>query len=86
MDYYSRFLVIHKLEKITARHVKSHMQTYLSENGQSDTHVSDNGSCYNAAEFRQAMEDMGVHDITSSPHYHQLNEWAEKSVHIVKVC
>ena len=29
-------------------------------------------------EFKQAMEDIGVHHITSSPHYHQPNGLAEK--------
>ena len=71
MANYSRFPVIHNLYRMTARHVISNMQVIISAYGWSDTLVYYNYPCYNAAEFKQALEEMGVHNITSSPHHHQ---------------
>ena len=68
VDYYSRFPFIRKFDRITPKHVKTNMQAIFSEHGWPDALVSDNGPCYNATEFRQAMEDMGVCHIRSSPH------------------
>ena len=55
----------------------SHMQDIFPEYGWTDALVSDTCPYYNACELEQAVEDMGVHHITSSPHYHQSNGYAE---------
>ena len=51
-----------KLERIRAKYVTSHVHAICLEYGW----LPDNGPCYNAIEFRQVMEDMGVHHMTSS--------------------
>ena len=56
----------------------------FSEHGCSDTLLSDNGPCYGAIGLSPGMHDMGVHCITSSPHYHQWNGLTEKYVQLVK--
>ena len=61
-------------------HVTSHMQVFFPEYGWPDTLVSDSGQCYTAIEFRQVKDDMCVHNITSSPHYHQSNGLVERYV------
>ena len=65
LDYYSRFPVIHKLDRMTATQVTSHMQGISSEHGWPDILASDNGPCYLYGDFKQAMEHIGVHYITS---------------------
>ena len=58
--------------------------SHFSECQWPDTLGSDNGSCLNATEFRQAIEYMGIHNITSSSDYHQCNRLAEKYVQLLK--
>ena len=68
MDDHSRFPVVRKLHRMKAEHVASYMQAIFSEYGWSDILVSDIGPGYTVIEFRQVMDDKGVHHITSSPH------------------
>ena len=83
--YYSRFPIV-KLHRMTAKHVTSHLKTMSSEYGWSDSLVSDNGPCYVAIQFRQALNDMAVHPITSLPNYLQTNSLAEKCAYLSKAC
>ena len=59
-------------------------QTDFSEYGWPDTLVSDNGPCYTPVVFTNLMQEYSINHITSSPHYPQSNELAEKFVQIVK--
>ena len=69
---------------MTARHVTKHRQAIFTESLGPDTLVCDYGPYYNAAEFKEAMEYMGIAHTTSSPHYHQSNGLAKKFVQVVK--
>ena len=60
------------------------MKLIFSEYGWPETIVSDNGPCYSAETFTKLVTDYSVNQITSSPHYLQLNGLAEKYVQIVK--
>ena len=84
VDYTSRFPVVHKHNSMTAQDVASHFKLVFSEYGWPDTLVSDNGPCYTAEVFTSLMQEYSVNHITSSPHYPQSNELAEKFVQIVK--
>ena len=64
---------------MTAKHVPGHTQGYFSEHRWPDTLVSDKGPCLATHEFKQAMEEMGVHHTTSSSHHNQSNGLAERS-------
>ena len=83
VDYMSRFPVVCKLTCTTAQQVASQMKLIFSEYGWPETIVSDNRPCYSAKTFTKLMTDYSVNCKTSSPHYLQLNDLAEKYVQIV---
>ena len=84
VDYTIKFPVVHKLKDLTARVVTEHMKAIFSEFGTPHSIVSDNGPCYAAQYFADAMAEWGVNQIKVSPHHHQANGLAEGYVCIVK--
>ena len=84
VDYTTKFPVVHTLTDLTARVVTEHMKAIFSEFGTPHSIVSDNGPCYAAQYFADAMAEWGVNRIKVSPHHHQANGLAEGYVRIVK--
>ena len=84
VDYTTKFPVVRKLTDLTARVVTEHMKAIFSEFGTPSSIVSDNGPCYAAQYFADAMAEWGVNHIKVSPHHHQTNGLAEGYVRIVK--
>ena len=84
VDYTSCFLIICKLNSMTAQHVINHFKLIFSEYRWPDTLVSDNGPCYTAEVFTNLMKEYNINHITSSLHYPKSNGLAEKFVQIVK--
>ena len=84
VDYTSRFPIIQKLSSMTGKAIAHHMQALFAKYGWPDTLVTDNRPCYTSKEFQMLMQSMSVNHITSSPHYPQSNELAEKFVGIIK--
>ena len=80
VDYTSRFLMVHKLNSMTAQHVASHFKLIFSEYGWLDTLVSDNGPCYTAEVFTNLMQKYSINHITNSLYYPQSNGLVEKFV------
>ena len=77
VDYTTKFPVVRKLTDLTARVVTEHMKAIFSEFGTPHSIVSDNGPCYAAQYFADAMTEWGVNHIKVSPHHHQANGLAE---------
>ena len=86
VDYTSHFLVVCKLNSMTAQHVINHFKLIFSEYGLLEIIVSDNGPCYTAEAFTKLMQEYNVNHITNLAHYPQFNGLAEKFVQIVKTC
>ena len=84
VDYTTKFPVVHKLTDLTACVVTEHMKAIFSKFGTPHSIVSDNGPCYAAQYFADAMAEWGVNHIKVSPHHHQANGLAEGYVCIVK--
>ena len=84
VDYTSHFLIVCKLNSMTAQHVINHFKLIFSEYGWPGTLVSDNGPCCASEAFTKIMQEYNVNHITSSPHYPQSNGLAEMFVQIVK--
>ena len=85
MYHYLRFPVICKLKRMTAKNVTNHMHAIFSEYSWPDTLVSDNGPSYSVSEIKQAIEDMGVHHITRSPHYCKSNGLNKKYLQLLNI-
>ena len=84
VDYTSHFPIIRKLSSMTGKAIAHLMQSIFSKYGWPNTLVTDNRPCYTSKEFKVLMQSMSVNHLTSSPHYPQSNERAEKFVGIIK--
>ena len=84
VNYTTKFPVVRKLTDLTARVVTEHMKAIFREFGTPHSIVSDNGPCYAAQYFADAMAEWGVNHIKVSPHHHQANGLAEGYVRIIK--
>ena len=83
-DYFSKFPIIRKLESETSSCIIKYLSQIFSEQGIPKILFTDNGPCYDSAEFRKFSEKYGFRHTTSSPHFPQSNGLAERLVGIVK--
>ena len=72
------------LPSMTSTGVITALKSQFARYGVPSVVVSDNGPCYNSAEFRKFSEDWGFEHITSSPGYPQSNGQSERTVKTVK--
>lgn len=84
MDYYSHFPEIALLRDTTASQVILQVKSILARHGIPSIVRSDNGPCFNCAEFRAFAQQYGFKHITSSPNFPQSNGLVENGVKIVK--
>ena len=84
-DYFSKFLIIRRLQSSTAQAVVKDLSMIITEYGWPVIIRSDNGLCYVSQEFKQNMELFQIDHITSSPHYPQSNGFAESMVKLSKM-
>ena len=80
IDYFSKFLIVHKLPNSTSNAVIKELGLIFTEFGKPFILRSDNGPCYASQEFQFFMKDWNIKSITSSPYYHQSNGLAESMV------
>ena len=76
-DYYSRYIDIAHLPRLTAHAVISKIKNCFAHHGIPETVVSDNGTQFTSAEFQQFAASWNFRHITSSPHFPQSNGQAE---------
>lgn len=84
VDSYSRYLEISQLSNLTSAHVISKMKTVFARHGVPETVISDNGTQFTSAEFRDFADKWNFDHQTSSPHYPVSNGQAESAVKIAK--
>ena len=84
IDYYSRWIEVHYLQKTTSTSVINFMKVTFARFGIPECVVTDNGPHF-LGEFNQFASEYNFTHITSSPHYPQSNGQAEKAVHIAKM-
>ena len=80
IDYFSKFLIVHKLPNSTSNAVIKELGLIFTEFGKPFILCSDNGPCYASQEFQFFMKDWYIKSITSSPYFHQSNGLTESMV------
>ena len=70
-DYYSNFIEVENLNKITTHGVNKALKTMFARYGVPDVVVSDNGPQFGSAEFTTFAKKWGFEHITSSSCYPQ---------------
>ncbi|UYV69447.1 K02A2.6-like [Cordylochernes scorpioides] len=86
IDYYSRFLEMIQLDRLTASVVVRSCKSIFARHGIPETVVSDNGTQFGAArEFANFARQYGFTHVTSSPRFPQSNGMAEAGVKIAKM-
>ena len=83
-DYYSNFIEVENISKITTQGVSKGLKIMFSRYGIPNELVTDNGPQFSFAEFTRFSKSWGFNHVTSSPHYPQSNGKAENAVKTVK--
>ena len=83
-DYYSRFPVLCKLGSMTSKVLVQEMKTVFAELGVPNVIVSDGGSQYTSAEFKDFTKQWQIEHRVSSPRNPQSNGMAEHCVQTMK--
>ena len=84
IDYFLKFLIVHKLPSLTSNAVIKELGLIFMEFGKPLILRSDNGPCYASQDFQFFMKDWNIKSITSSPYFYQSNGLAESMVNTSK--
>lgn len=83
-DYYSNFIEVENIQKVTTRGVSKALRTMFARYGVPNELITDNGPQFASAEFAVFAKSWGFDHVTSSPRYPQSNGKAENAVKTVK--
>ncbi|BES87348.1 Hypothetical protein NTJ_00154 [Nesidiocoris tenuis] len=83
-DYFSRFLLIHRVSSNNATTTIKVLKQVFSYHGVRHRFRSDNGAPFNSYEFKKFADHYGFEIVTSSPTYPQSNGLAESAVKTAK--
>lgn len=84
VDYYSRYVEVARLNRLSAEEVIKHTKSVFARHGIPELVISDNGPQYSSREYAEFARAYQFKHITSSPHYAQSNREAERAVGTVK--
>jgi len=84
VDTYSSDIEVEEIPSQNTRTVVKFMKKIFSRQGIPDEVFSDNGPCYDSAEFKKFAKEWDFKVKTSSPTYAQSNGLAERAVQTVK--
>ena len=84
IDYFSRYPEVVKLTSTTSKSVIAALKSMFLRHGIPALLVSDNGPQFISREMQEFAEQYSFTHNTSSPHYHQSNGMAERTVKTVK--
>ena len=75
VDYYSRYIEIAKLSRLTSTEVIIHIKSIFTRHGIPETVISDNGPQFSSHEFSQFASKYCFDHVTSNPYFPQSNGW-----------
>ena len=84
VDYYSRFIEIARLNRMTADEVIIRTKSIFARHGIPETVISDNGPQYTSEAYKTFALEYQFKHITSSPYFPQSNGEAERAVRTIK--
>ena len=84
VDYWSSYIEIQELKRITSASVITVFKVQFARHGIPDVLVTDNGTQFSSSEFMKFAETWKFEHKTSSPHHPQSNRKAENAVKICK--
>ena len=84
VDALSRYIECEVVSSTSVAETIDTLRLILSRNGLCDILVSDNASCFTAAEFKQFLTSNGIQHITPPPYSPSSNGQAERSVRVMK--
>ena len=84
VDYYSRYLEISHLPRITTNTVVGKLKNIFAHHGIPELLVTDNGRQFTSSEFKAFSQQWQFRHTTSSPYFSQSNGEAERAVREAK--
>ena len=84
VDYYSRFIEVARLTRMTAEEVIRHCKSVFARHGIPERVITDNGPQFDSSAFRKFSKDYQFDHATSSPYYPRGNGEAERAVKTIK--
>ena len=73
VDYYSRFIEIARLNRLTAYEIIARTKSIFARHGTPETVISDNGPQYASKAYKKFAEEYQFKHVTSSPYFPQSN-------------
>ena len=84
VDYFSRWVEVAEMGSMDSACLVKKLRPIFARLGNPKLMRSDNGPNYKGRELREALGEMGVKQMTSSPHYPESNGLAERAVQTIK--
>ena len=84
VDAHSKWIKVHVMASSTFSATIENVRTTFAQLGIPQTVVTDNGSCFVSAEFKQFLTKNGIHHITSAPYHPSSNGLAKRVLQTVK--
>ena len=84
IDAHSKWMEVHMTKSSTSLVTIEKMRSTFATLGLPEQLVTDNGPSFTSEEFRQFMQNNGIHHITTSPYHPSSNGLAERAVQTFK--
>ena len=83
-DAHSKWLDAHVMSTITSAKTIDVLRVVFATHGLPRKVISDNGPSFTSLEFKNFMQENGIHHITSAPYHPSTNSLAERGVQTLK--